>query len=183
MSFALPPRILLGQSLPQPCAEGNGGFVPSGAVQSHNSFGRSLQVPLWWLWLHLTFSWRSTQVCQGLAGSSAIGDSWIRRAGLSLSHFRSSGTNGPRECCFFPADGTWRLGQLGSLHPCSPTSSKRKGWGGLSKNHLPPVPLLAQVTAVLCKVPAAGRVCCGLAQGPQPPDEMFPVHSGSSAAS
>lgn len=46
MSFALPPWLPLGQRLPEPCAEGNGSFVPSGAglaVQSHNSFGRSLQ--------------------------------------------------------------------------------------------------------------------------------------------
>lgn len=73
------------------------------AVQCHNSFGRSFQVPLRWLWLHLTFSWRRTQVCWGRAGSSATGDSWICRGGLNPSHFRSSGTNSPWECCSFPA--------------------------------------------------------------------------------
>lgn len=54
-----------------------------------------------------------------------------------------------------------------------PTSSQRRGWEGPSKNHLPPLPLLPQVIAVPCwdqQIPAAGSVCCGLAQGPQPPD-------------
>lgn len=74
------------------------------AVQCHNSFGRSLQVPPGWLWLRLAFSWRRIQVCQGRAGSSATGDSWICRGGLSPSRFRSSGTNSPWECCCsFPA--------------------------------------------------------------------------------
>lgn len=61
-------------------------------------------MPLWWLWpsVLLTFSWRRIQVCQGPAGSSATGDSWICRDGLSPSHFRSSGTNRSWECCSFP---------------------------------------------------------------------------------
>lgn len=107
------------------------------AVQSHNSFGRSLQVPLWWLWLHLAFSWRGIQLCQlklvlqpleaaGSAGvdsalplSDPLAQTALGNAALSLL----LGLNTQ----VLAAGGAWRQGQLGSLHPCCQPLPNGKG--------------------------------------------------------
>lgn len=146
------------------------------AVQCHNSFGRSLQVPLGWLWLRLAFSWRRIQVCRGQAGSSATGDSWICRGGLSPSHFRSSGTSSPWECCCsFPA------AEVGD----TVSGSRRNVEAGTAWIVTVLVPSLLQKSGEAPpKIISHGWLqshggssrsqqqaeSCGLARGPQPPD-------------
>lgn len=98
------------------------------AVQSHNSFGRSLQVPLWGcgcispsageesrcarvrLVLQPLDSWMA-----GVDSALPISDPLAQIALGNAALFLLLRLNTQ----FLAADGAWRQGQLGSSHPCS----------------------------------------------------------------
>lgn len=194
VSFALPPWLLLGQRLPQPCPEGNGSFPPSGNLP----WLSSVTIPLGdHFRCHLggcgclSPSAGEGSRCAGVepvlqpletAGSAGV-DSALPisdpLAQTALGNAAAPSLLLRLDTQSLAADGTWRQGQLGSSRSLFPASYRRVGrplqksspTGGCSPTVGAAGPSSRQRELWAGTGTAASG--CGL----------FPAHSGSGVAS